>query len=352
MYVENCWYMVGWSSELVSGQLHPVSVINRPVVLFRGEQGQAVALEDRCCHRFAPLSKGRLEADCTLRCMYHGLLFAADGTCLEIPGQDKVPATARVRAYPVVERGGWLWPGDPARADESLIPPVVALDDPRYIFRTGTIDYAADYQLINDNLTDFSHLSYVHANSFGATSYWADQRPSVKPIERGVRITRWTATDKGEVMSKDAPTVALRPAGVGATALFQTQDYLVPGVLIMRSETYQLEDMPDDRLSESAAEPVTGTLTCQAVTPTVDGRSRYFFSWGPRACDGDDAAADRMLALAHKAFAEDREMIEAQQRVIDQCGPGQEMLTTADVGPVQFRAALRKLWKAEQKAAA
>jgi hypothetical protein len=46
------------------------------------------------------------------------------------------------------------------------------------------------------------------------------------------------------------------------------------------------------------------------------------------------------------AFAEDKEMIEAQQRII-KLRPGKEVLTSADVGPMQMRAAIERLANAE-----
>lgn len=87
--------------------------------------------------------------------------------------------------------------GDPAKADLSLIPSLVGIDDARYRFRKGSLDYDVDYQLINDNLTDFSYLSYVHANSFGASEYWPSIRPTVRRIERGIRVSRWVSTETG-----------------------------------------------------------------------------------------------------------------------------------------------------------
>ena len=88
--------------------------------------GSLIALENRCCHRAAPLSLGRIEGD-------------------------DVPA--------------------------------VGPEDPRYTLRTGQMDYDANYQLINDNLTDFTHLSYVHPNSFGTSDEFArrGQRNSTSP---------------------------------------------------------------------------------------------------------------------------------------------------------------------------
>lgn len=55
-YLLNAWTAVGWSDELAPGQLMARTLAERPVVLFRDAQGQAHALQDRCPHRFAPLS--------------------------------------------------------------------------------------------------------------------------------------------------------------------------------------------------------------------------------------------------------------------------------------------------------
>ena len=166
-YVRNAWYVASWEQDLDASAPAAVSILGEPIVLWRAE-GRLVAFEDRCVHRLAPLSLGRCEG-ARLRCMYHGLLYDADGTVIEIPGQDIVPARARVRTYPAILKHSWawVWMGDPALADEALIPPAFGFDDPDYILGRGCLDYAAEARLINDNLLDFSHLSYVHADSFG-----------------------------------------------------------------------------------------------------------------------------------------------------------------------------------------
>lgn len=349
MFVRNCWYVAAWDSDIAPGQLFPITIINEPVVLYRTADERLVALEDRCCHRFAPLSKGRIEDGCNLRCMYHGLKFEPSGRCIEIPGQDKIPDTAKVRTYAVVSRHSWIWiwMGEVEDADEGLIPPAVGYDNPDYILRHGNIDYDANYQLINDNLTDFSHLSFVHANSFGATEHWARSRPSVKAIDRGIRVSRWIGADQTAIRD-DTELVHRKREEATPVAMYQRYDFLAPGILLMYSASYRPEDMPEDGVSPSTGEPVSATFTSQAVTPMTDKTSRYFFSWGPRAKDGGPDMADAMMRVALMAFGEDREIIEAQQRIID-LKPGTEVLTTADVGPVQMRAAIRKLYNVEHR---
>ena len=283
MYVRDCWYVAAWDHELTADAPVGRVIINEPVVIYRSGSGRLVALADRCCHRFAPLSLGRVEGE-ELRCMYHGLKFDAAGRCTEIPGQDMIPATACVKAYPVVSRHSWIWVwmGDPAKADERLIPAAVGLDDPDWTLRSGYIDYEANYLLINDNLTDFAHLSYVHANSFGATEAFARSRPTVDRLDRGVRIWRWMTSDFTE---DSAARVHRRAAGDS----WQTYDFLAPGILLMLTATFPegtAERFAHGPPDFSQVQPLAENFTSQAVTPITDKTSRYFFSWGPARARG------------------------------------------------------------------
>src|SRR5215469_11599016 len=156
MFIKNCWYVAGWASEVPQDTFFSRTLLSIPVVLWRKqEDGKVIAFEDRCCHRGAPLSKGRREGDC-VRCMYHGLKFDATGACVEVPGQDRIPPRMKVKSFPVVERHKWLWiwMGDPAKADPSLIPDTRWLDDPAWASLEGYTHYETNYILIADNLLD------------------------------------------------------------------------------------------------------------------------------------------------------------------------------------------------------
>src|SRR5262249_29146904 len=80
MFLRSSWYVAGWSHHFKPGELVARTVLGERIVLYRTSGGAVAALEDRCCHRLAPLSRGRLEGD-DLRCMYHGMKFSAEGRC-------------------------------------------------------------------------------------------------------------------------------------------------------------------------------------------------------------------------------------------------------------------------------
>ncbi len=167
----DAWYVAGFSSELNEKPIAR-TFLNQCIVLFRTGEGQVAALEDRCCHRSLPLSCGTIE-DAGVRCGYHGLLYAPNGSCIEIPGQARIPAKAKVRAYSVVEQNQivWLWMPREASGVPTSAPPVYPHhDDPRYKFGSGHYHYSAPYQLIHDNLLDLSHLGYVHLKTIGGNA--------------------------------------------------------------------------------------------------------------------------------------------------------------------------------------
>jgi vanillate O-demethylase monooxygenase subunit len=273
--------------------------------------------------------------------MYHGLKFAPDGRCVEIPGQAAIPAEARVRRYPAVESGSWIWVwmGEAERADPAMIPPSIAGDDPAWRIGTGHLDYDADYQLINDNLLDFSHLGFTHANTLGRGSpRWATERPRVTRLDRGLRFQRWLRD------YRDAPS----PDRVHELFdLWHSYDFVVPGIFLQRVAWYPLGTA--DRLNGAppAEPPIYLRLDEQAVTPMTARTARYYFAAGARSGDVSPAIVARMVRFTERAFQEDKEIIEAQQKAID-LDPSRPMLgTSLDAGPTRFRALMQQLVAAE-----
>ena len=122
-YPVNCWWVAARPEEITSKPFQRW-LLDTPVVLFRTEDGRPVALDDRCPHRWSPLSEGYVEGD-NIVCPYHGARFAADGHCPKFPGQDRVTNKMRVRSFALVERGPfvWIWMGDEAAREATPLPP-------------------------------------------------------------------------------------------------------------------------------------------------------------------------------------------------------------------------------------
>ena len=164
MFLRNYWYVAAMPQELENGALLGRWILDEPVLIYRTADGEVTAMRDICPHRSARLSAGERDGD-TVRCLYHGLEFGPDGTCLRVPAQDGTPPNGlRVQSYPVAEKWRliWIWMGAPERADENLIPDFHWNDDPDWFPVGDYMHLDCHYQLLADNLMDLSHEAYVH----------------------------------------------------------------------------------------------------------------------------------------------------------------------------------------------
>jgi vanillate O-demethylase monooxygenase subunit len=165
-YLTNAWTMAAWASELSPGALLARTLLDEPLVFYRDGGGTVRALADRCPHRFAPLSMGKLcDGGTSLQCPYHGLRFDGSGACVHNPhGDGRIPQAARVRSYPVVERWSalWIWMGDADRADAAQIPDFGFNDPEHWAVGTGSMVVDAPYELEIDNILDLSHIEFMH----------------------------------------------------------------------------------------------------------------------------------------------------------------------------------------------
>ena len=191
-FLRNVWYAAATSQEVGDGLFSRV-VIGTRVLLYRTTTGQPVALEDRCPHRFAPLSMGKREGDC-VRCGYHGLTFDPSGNCVRNPFGEHIPPRATVRTFPVIERHRllWIWPGDPAKADPASIPDFSFVESDATPI--GHLSMQAHYELLTDNLMDLSHIEFVHTGTFGGGGVIFQGKHSVVE-ENGAVHSNWWMPD-------------------------------------------------------------------------------------------------------------------------------------------------------------
>lgn len=324
MFIRNCWQVIAFGKEIGATPL-PRTVCEERVVLFRTAAGEAVALADRCPHRFAPLSVGRVVGD-TIQCGYHGLCFDAQGACVRVPGQDTVPRNARVRKYPLVERHtfAWIWLGDEACADPALIPDLHWVDDPAWAAVTGYHHFGANYQLVNDNLLDLSHESFVHEETIGNESV-AESPCHVTLVDNTVRAHR-------DMFNIEAPPFYKRTTGfTGRINRWHTANFTPPGTNIIENGS-----MPAGAKDKSAA---LERKVINLITPETKTTSHYFWAIVRQFGLNDQALSDYIFEGICKTFDQDKAILEAQQREIGN-DPDRAQFPVAirvDAGPIQGR---------------
>ena len=337
-FVRNTWYVAMFSSDLAAGQLMHRTILNEPIVFYRKEEGGVAAITDRCSHRFAPLSMGKLLPGNRVQCIYHGLEFGADGHCVKNPhGNAVIPKASHLKSYPVIERHSliWIWMGD-RKADPATIPDYSCLDDrpALHVTRPGYLKVAANYELVVDNLLDLSHISYVHVGILGNADtanadIGVDQKGDVVAVSR---------------ISKNAETPGIlkmmSPAGFERGDQWNTISWYPPSNMILEFGASK----PGE-----PKEKGTGYFAIHLLTPETDRTTHYHYTaarWNVLTDDEQNVKIrDKIYEMRTFAFAEqDVPVIEAQQLCMDRAEqPLKPVLLAIDAGPVRYRRVLDRL---------
>jgi phenylpropionate dioxygenase-like ring-hydroxylating dioxygenase large terminal subunit len=327
----NQWYCAAFGHELEQKPMAR-TFLNEPVVIYRKTDGTPVAFEDRCCHRRAPLSEGKVEGD-NLRCGYHGLVYNPAGKVIWAPGQDHLPPGAQVRSYPIVEKHGWvwIWMGEPALAATVPAPNYDKYDDPTWASYDELLPMKANYFLVVDNLLDLSHLPFLHAATIGSPE---DTNPKLV-WERGPDWIKGTRIARG--LSPSA-----RNLMEGLDFKFEPPSQVTIDIL---SNEYGKEyGAPDDRMNRRI-------IIYDAITPETDTTSHYFWAIARNYAIHDKAMNELGLKATGAAFREDQAMLEKQQRIIDRDPNAAQIDLVGDSGGLQARRIIERILAQENNTA-
>tara|TARA_R110000850_G_scaffold168543_1_gene293552 strand:- start:71466 stop:72314 length:849 start_codon:yes stop_codon:yes gene_type:complete len=277
--------------------------------------------------------------------MYHGLKFNPSGECVEIPGQEQIPQKTRIHSYPVIERNRliWIWMGESNLANETDIIDYYWHDSPEWRMKPGYIHYQANYQLIIDNLLDFSHLAWVHPTTLGTESA-ASLRPKIDRDMSGngtLTITRWYLDDEMPNMHKKVARFT------GKVDRWQIYQWSPPACLRMDAGSAPTGTGAPDGVRVNNALQFRHT---SIQTPETETTSHYWFCQARNFELNDNALTEKIYQSVVEAFEEDRQMIEAQQRILDVVPDRSFTPIAADAGLNQARALIDRLIKNESEA--
>lgn len=337
-FLFNTWYVAMWVSDLPNQKLISKTILNEPVVFFRKEDGSVAAITDRCSHRFAPLSMGKIIPGDIIQCIYHGLEFSANGKCVNNPHNPcTIPEKAHLKSYPVVEMYSliWIWLGDKT-ADNTLIPDYSCLINRPELHVTdpGYIKVNSNYQLVVDNLLDLSHTSYVHAGILGNS----------QTVDADIKVDQM-----GEVVSVSRPSInaetpgilkMMSPVGFEKGDQWSTISWFCPSNLILEFGVSKHGE---------PKEKGTGYFAIHLLTPETETTTHYYYSaarWNVLTIgdQNNSEIREKIYELRTFAFAEqDVPVIEAQQKNMDTAKYLlKPTLLSIDAGPTRYQRILQK----------
>ena len=332
-YPRRAWWVAGLGAEIAGG---PVQrwLLELPLVLYRGADGQVVALDDRCPHRWAPLSMGSVVGN-EIACPYHGFRFGPDGRCTLVPTQAAIPGIARVRSYPVIEAAPfvWVWTGDPDAAAEAPLPPTLDWAvDPSRVTAGGAMEVGCNYLALKENVLDLSHFAFVHANTLAVTDW-------TRPPE--VEAGGSEVTYRQHFPAAPLPAHYGVPTGIGCERPVDRDawgSYVSPGLQIAGVDIR-------DPGRTAAGRDAFSLRICHATTPIDETRCNYWWFFSQDYGHGEDAA-ERLTERIEAAFLEDKAVLEATEAMVRRDPRGRDYLdisVACDQAGIEARRRVQKL---------
>ena len=304
----NFWYPVAVSGNVRRKKAFAATFAGERIALYRGDSGTVYALEDRCAHRQIPLSMGLVEGE-KLRCCYHAWAYRGNGRISQIPylPRDATRPPSGVRAYPVREAYGlvFVFPGDPQNAAEAEFPELPEFDSAKHKTMTFSRTVNCHYSFMHENLLDMNH-QFLHRGVVGRiqpTLLGYDASP--QSVE-----ARYLFTHAGGKKNRGADLLATK--GVGGNAS--------PDVVTIRTaypyQTLQL-------VPENADLPAF-SLWVAYVPEDADQRTNHVYGLlmieKPPIPGAIHLAWPLIRRFTERVFAEDRTVVEAEQRAWDEQG--------------------------------
>jgi phenylpropionate dioxygenase-like ring-hydroxylating dioxygenase large terminal subunit len=340
-FLQNTWYMAAFDYEL-NHTLLARRIADVPIVLWRNEDGSISALHDVCPHRFLPLSKGTRIGD-EVQCWYHGLRFNSAGKCTAIPGQETIPKAAKVKTYPLVEQHGcaWVWLGDPALADESLIPNYFYHNSDEWVDMGHSMLFVDGHcQLVVDNLLDLTHIATVHAQTVGNDEQTTAEVTTTAD-DGSVTVARWIP---------DQPPVPIWSKAFNNykdnVDHWQNMRWEPPGYFFM-----DVGVTPAGRPKEEGF----GILASHIIVPSHPNGCYYFWHIARRNDFRARGLDENMTSAIDFTFHEDQVIINIQQQLLNELnvddlaeGYTFPLTTESDLGAIKSRRLMERLLKAEE----
>jgi len=154
------WYWVIPSRNLRVGEVKPITILGRELVIYRGEDRRVVILDAYCPHMGAHLAEGKVEGN-ELRCFFHHWKFDAEGICVNIPCLDE-PLPTKLKAWPTAEKYEtiWVWTGEIPQQPLPFIP--------EFEYKEYDVTFASRIvtnchpNVVMINVIDAQHFNTVH----------------------------------------------------------------------------------------------------------------------------------------------------------------------------------------------
>lgn len=168
------WYPLLPVEDIEPQKLTTATLLGIPLVIWKPPSSSTYQVFlDRCPHRLAPLSEGRIDRNSnSLMCSYHGWQFNLNGDCTRIPQADSPKLIAKqnqicATVFPSRQENDLLWvwmdADSPEIAAKTALPLSPKIDSSKgFVWSSMVRDLEYDWQTLVENVADPSHVPFAH----------------------------------------------------------------------------------------------------------------------------------------------------------------------------------------------
>ncbi len=336
--VQNQWYVAAYGRE-VGRDLFSRTICSESILLWRTAAGTVTAMSDRCVHRRFPLSQPPSHlADDTVVCGYHGFTYDAAGVCVAVPGQTRIPRTARLKSYPVVEQDSFVWVfiGDADRAAGTPIPRAPWLDREGYTTVSGMEPLAARASLLIDNLMDLSHETYLHGGYIGTPEVANTPITTEVDEEAGVVYVSRHMDDA------DCPPFYAKSTGItGRIVRWQDIEFHPPCLYLLHSRVAPVGVLPREDGTDPDGFHVE---VVYAITPETESSTHDFWAVARDFALDDEGVSDFLRESNRTVVLQDVTALDVLENVLTGEPDGyQELSINIDTGGLAARRIIARM---------
>ncbi len=306
--LRRCWQPVARLQDLEHGPQRVV-LLGEALAVFLTESGEPAVVADRCAHRGASLSMGKVRGE-GLQCPYHGWEWAGrGGACTRIPSlpdQRQIPPRARIPAFPACKHWGLVW----TALEEPLGgPPRLPWFDPEeWRWGHGTpFELPVGLGLMIENFRDVAHFAFVHQATLGAVPEVVEP---LEPERNGLDVTL-----RREMR-----------AGDGAEEIWGSLRELRNHVIAPNFTSAQMFTAKGERCLLHVARAISAT---ESAHYWIEGLSEDF----------DEYSLEEAIEAEERLYAEDRAIVSAVEPRELPLDPNSDFNTLADRFTLAYRRA-------------
>jgi len=199
--IRNQWYAILESKNVKKGRITGARRLGENLALWRTGNNEIACIANKCVHRGASLSAGKIIKD-NLQCPFHGLQYDAHGKVVLIPANGKAQPVAdyyKVASYTTKESHDFIWIFWGDKTDNLPELPFFKDIDQSFSYITTVSPWPMHYTRCIENQLDVAHLPFVHSTTIGSGNDTVVNGPIIKINGNELFVWPYNEKEKNQI---------------------------------------------------------------------------------------------------------------------------------------------------------